>query len=87
MGMVLAWFLGSVLVGGILAVVSGRFALPVGLLILGIAAAPMTALFLYASFVTPTGDTSSAGMLSTLILIIVAPAGITTILIGLYNKF
>jgi hypothetical protein len=86
MGSLLLWILGSVVIGAALAGLSGRFALPLGLLMLGVAATPMAALFIYSAFKDPVGDTSSAGMLSTLFLIFVAPAGISAIFVGMMRK-
>jgi len=79
------YIVGSILVGMIIGGVAGRFAIPIGMIVLLIGAGPMIALFLYSEFVGFNRDSSAEGMLSTIIFIMVVPAGLTTIATGFFR--
>lgn len=83
----LFWICGGVGVGIVLGGLLGRFAVPAGILLMLLGAGPMTALFIYSDIAQPTRDMSAEGMLSTLLLIIVAPFGITVFLTGLVRRW
>lgn len=77
--MIFYWIIGEILVGVVLGYALGRFAVAAGVIIIVLGVAPMVALFFYESFAPTTGDTSSAGLLSTVIIFVVTPVGITTL--------
>ena len=83
--MILNWIIGEILVGVVLGYALGRFAVATGILIVVMGVAPMAALFLYETFATSTGDTSSAGLLSTIIIFVVTPVGITTLITAYFR--
>jgi hypothetical protein len=79
------YIVGSILAGLVIGGIAGRFAIPVGMLVLLIGAGPMIALYLYSRFIGFDGDSSAQGMLSTIIFIMVVPAGLTTIATGFFR--
>ncbi len=83
--MILYWIIGEILVGVVLGCTLGRFAVAAGVSIIVLGVAPMVALYFYESFATSTGDTSSAGLLSTVIIFVVTPVGITTLITAFFR--
>jgi hypothetical protein len=64
----------------------GRFAIPVGLLAVVLGAVPMGLLFVFESYLREGGDTSSLGMLSTIILMTVTPFGVVLMVVGTLRR-
>lgn len=61
----------------------GRWAILAGIVFLFLGLAPLGGLYVYEAFFYTTGDTSSMGMLSTLMAILFAPFGLVLIVFGL----
>jgi hypothetical protein len=77
---------GAILVGLVLGRVLGRFALVAGLFITALGFAPFTALYIYTDILGVRGDHSAAGMLSTIIFILVVPVGLVTCATGALRR-
>lgn len=84
--MLALWVVVEVLPGISLAYIVRRFAVVVGLVLTLAGMAPAAFLMAFMYFVPPTGDMSSESMLSTLILVTVAPAGIAAFPAGLIRR-
>lgn len=64
----------------------GRFAIPVGLLAVVLGMVPMALLFAFEAYLRKGGDTSSLGMLSTIILMTVTPFGVVLVVVGALRR-
>ena len=83
---ILVWIVGGIGIGIVAALLLGRFATLAGIILMLLGVGPMTALFIYSELAEPTRDLSAEGMLSTLILLLVTPFGITVFLTGLLRR-
>ncbi|MCH7908613.1 MAG: hypothetical protein IIB38_03240 [Candidatus Hydrogenedentes bacterium] len=83
---ILVWIVGGIGIGIVAALLLGRFATLAGIILMLLGVGPMTALFIYSELAEPTRDMSAEGMLSTLILLMATPFGITVFLTGLLRR-
>lgn len=76
------YILGGMLLGTLLGMALGRWALRLGVLFLMIGVGPFFGLYVYETYFYTAGDTSAMGMLSTILLIFFAPFGLVLTLVG-----
>ena len=82
----LCWLLGGVAVAVVVGLALGRYALHAGLALIILGVGPMAALYVYETYFYTSGDTSSYGMLSTIMLLLLTPPGIVLFLLGLLRR-
>lgn len=77
------YIVGGVVLGIVLGLALGKWAVRLGVLLLLLGVVPFFVLYIYETHFYTQGDTSSAGMLCTLLLILCAPLGLVLTVIGL----
>lgn len=81
--MLFRYIVGGVVLGIVLGVALGKWAVRLGMLLLLLGVVPFFFLYIYETHFYKQGDTSSAGMLCTLLLILCVPLGLVLTVTGL----
>lgn len=76
------YLFGGTVLGIVLGMALGRWAFRLGVLFLLLGMGPFLVLYMYETFFYTAGDTSAEGMLSTIMLIVFAPLGLTLTVVG-----